>query len=167
MRRVLLAPVLGIAAALPAAGCGHHEFEPPDREAKVEAAGASFTPALFGTIAWDAGGARELMGNQVYVDHCRTCHGPLGGGATDYAVARGLEVPSLTRADWPRAHPDSLRRVISVGHATGMPVFGAHDLTPREIDAVTGYILDVLRPDVLGSAPPGAAGSDAAPPRAR
>jgi mono/diheme cytochrome c family protein len=151
MRRALLASALGALAALPAAGCGHHEFEPPDREARVREAAAAYTPALFDTIAWDAGGTRGVLGNQVYVDKCRTCHGPLGDGATEYSLARGLEVPSLTRADWPRAHDDSLRRVISVGHVSGMPVFGAHGLTPREIDAVTGYILDVLRPDVLGS----------------
>ena len=69
---------------------------------------------------------------------CRTCHGPMGQGTTDYAVARGLEVPSLTEPDWARAHPDSLRRVIYVGHPSGMPVFGERRLSPREGDAVAG-----------------------------
>jgi len=151
VRRALLGPALGIAVALPAAGCGQHEFEPPDREAKVREAAASYSQALFDTVTWDAGGARELLGNQVYVEHCRLCHGSLGEGATDYALERGLDVPALTRDDWPRAHPDSLRRVIFVGHVAGMPVFGEGDLTLREIDAVTGYVLDVLRPDVQGS----------------
>lgn len=151
MRRAVLASALGVAVALPAAGCGRHEFEPPDREARVREAAAAYTPTLFDTIAWDADETRGVFGNQVYVEKCRTCHGPLGEGATEYALARGLEVPSLIRSDWPRAHADSLRRVISVGHVSGMPVFGDRDLTPREIDAVTGYILDVLRPDALGS----------------
>ncbi len=142
-------PLLGMAAAFAVAACGHHEFEPPDREAKVREAAASFTPATFDTIAWDSAEACHVLGNLIYVEHCRTCHGPLGQGGTDYAVTQGLEVPSLTRPGWRLADPDSLHRVISVGHAAGMPVFGIHDLTPREIDAVAGYVLHVLRPDVL------------------
>ncbi|MHB1194952.1 MAG: c-type cytochrome [Longimicrobiales bacterium] len=149
--RAAFGPLLGIAAALAVAACGHHEFEPPDREAKVREAEASYTPELFDTLAWDSAGARYVLGNRVYVEQCRTCHGSLGQGGTDYAVAQGLEVPSLTQPGWSLADLDSLHRVISVGHATGMPVFGDHDLTPREIDAVAGYILDVLRPDVLGA----------------
>ena len=142
-------PVL-LAAALSLAACGHHEFEPPDREAKVREAAATYTSALFDTIAWDAGESRDLVGNQVYVEHCRTCHGPLGNGGTDYAVAQGMEVPSLTQPGWRLADPDSLHRVVFVGHAKGMPVFGDHDLSLRDIDAVASYILNVLRPDVLG-----------------
>jgi len=150
VRRACLPP-LALAAALAVAACGHHEFEPPDRDAKVREAAASFTPALFDTLAWDSAGERQALGNQVYVEHCRTCHGSLGQGGTDYAAAQGLEVPSLTQPGWSLADPDSLHRVIFVGHAVGMPVFGDHDLTPREIDAVAGYILDVLRPEVLGA----------------
>lgn len=152
MRRALPGLLLAVVSA---AGCGHHEFEPPDREAKIEAAAASYTPALFDTIAWGTEDERGAVGNQVYLAHCRTCHGPLGQGTTDYAVERGLDVPSLTEPGWARAHPDSLHRVIYVGHPSGMPVFGGRKLSPREVDAVVGYILDVLRPDVLGQGAPG------------
>jgi len=152
MRRALPGLLL---AAVSAAGCGHHEFEPPDREAKIEAAAASFTPALFDTIAWHGEDERGVLGNQLFLEHCRACHGSLGEGGTDYALARGLEVPSLTEPGWAGAHPDSLRRAIYVGHPAGMPVFGDRKLAPREVDAVAGYILDVLRPDVLGQGAPG------------
>lgn len=151
MRRASVPSVLGLATVLTVAACGHHEFEPPDREAKVTQAQAAYDPALFDTIAWEAGEARETLGNQLYVEHCRTCHGPLGQGGTAYAAERGLDVPDLTRPDWPKADPDSLHRAIFVGHASGMPVFGDHALTPREMDALAGYILEVLRPEVLGS----------------
>ncbi|NJD19764.1 MAG: cytochrome c [Gemmatimonadetes bacterium] len=149
MRRAFLGSVLGVAVVC-AGACGHYEFEPPDREGKVREAAAAYTPAMFDSITWDAAETRSRRGNQLYVEHCRTCHGPLGQGGTDYAVQQGFEVASLVEPSWPLADPDSLHRVIFVGHADGMPVFGDHDLTPREIDAVTGYILDVLRPDVLG-----------------
>jgi len=95
-------PLLGMAAALAVAACGHREFQPPDREAKVREAAASFTPATFGTIAWDSAEARHVLGNLIYVEHCRTCHGPLGQGGTDYAVTQGLEGK---RPACPGGHP--------------------------------------------------------------
>lgn len=150
MRRAGLS-VLGLAAAAAVSACGHHEFEPPDREAKVRAAAAEYSPALFDTVSWASDDARDQLGNEVYVEHCRTCHGPLGKGGTDYAVEQKLPVPSLVEPEWRLASPDSLHRTIFVGHAEGMPIFGDHDLGPRQIDAVTGYILNVLRPDVLGA----------------
>jgi mono/diheme cytochrome c family protein len=149
MRRASL-PVLALALAASLAACSGHEFEPPDRGERVREAAAHYTPALFDTIAWGAEGERNQQGNQVYIDKCRTCHGPLGRGDTDYANARALKVPSLVEPSWALAFPDSLHRVIYVGHAQGMPIFGDGGITPREIDAVAGYILNVLRPDVLG-----------------
>ena len=47
------------------------------------------------------------------------------------------------------ADVDSLRRMIFIGHESGMPVFGDGDLSLREIDATAAYILRTLRPDVL------------------
>jgi mono/diheme cytochrome c family protein len=153
MRRGL-GPVLGVALATSLTACSSHEFEPPDRGERVREAAAHFAPALFDTITWGAPDQRSQVGNQVYIDKCRTCHGPLGEGQTDYARGQGLEVPSLVGAGWALADPDSLHRVIYVGHVQGMPIFGDGAITPREIDAVAGYILDVLRPDVLGGAQP-------------
>lgn len=137
-----------------AAACGHHEFEPPDREERVQQARQSFSTQLFDSIAWASPEERDEAGNQVYVDRCRDCHGTLGAGGTDYAAQRGLTVPSLVEPVWAMAHLDSLRHAVYAGHEEGMPTFGtAGSVTLREIDAVASYVLNVLRPDALGQQP--------------
>lgn len=150
MRRASLS-LFTLAVALGVAACGGHEFEPPDRGERVREAAATYAPSLFDSITWGAEEVRSLEGNQVYIDKCRNCHGPLGQGGTDYALARGLEVPSLVAPDWPLAVADSLHRAVYVGHEEGMPIYGDGGISLREIDAVAGYILNVLRPDVLGA----------------
>lgn len=138
-----------VCAVLVTASCGH-EFEPPDREARVAEAAEQFSPAAFDTIGWESDDARALEGNELYAARCRDCHGTLGEGGTPYAAERGLEVPSLVEPDWRlAAYPDSVRYHIFVGHAAGMPNWGVSSVTLRQIDAVTYYILDQLRPDVL------------------
>lgn len=137
------------ALLLVAVGCGDHKFDPPDPNVRVERAQAAFTPALFDTIGWDDEEGRLLEGNTIYAEDCRRCHGTLGQGGTDYAKERNLTVPTLVAPNWPLAETDSLRRRIFVGHASGMPVFGDGNLTPRQIDATAAYILRTLRPDVL------------------
>ena len=129
-------------------GCGH-EFEPPDRAARVARADSIFSTAVFDTLARPDQGARVEEGNLVYAEECRRCHGTLGDGTTDYARERQLEVPSLVERDWPLAEQDSLRRRIYIGHESGMPIFGDGELTLRQIDAATAYILLTLRPEVL------------------
>lgn len=131
-----------------ASACGH-DFEPPDRGERVQRAEARYSSAIFDTIQWAAEDARLTEGNLVYAEECRRCHGQLGLGGTDYARARDLTVPSLVGPDWPMADFDALRRMIYVGHESGMPIYGDGDLTPREIDAVAAYILLTLRPEVV------------------
>ena len=138
-----------LAAAALSLACGH-DFDPPDRGARVRAAERAYTPMVFDSVVWPNDSVRAFEGNAVYVEKCRRCHGTLGSGDTEYARARGLEVPSLTEADWPLASLDTLRRVIFVGHEEGMPIYGASGITPREMDASAAYILDTLRPEVLG-----------------
>lgn len=140
----------GLLTGVLVAGCGDREFEPPDREARVEAAAADFTMAVFDTVTWADPDERAFRGNVVYATHCRSCHGSVGEAGTDYARERGLEVPSLVRKDWRLAGArDSVLHRIFVGHAAGMPTWGVAGLTPREMDAVTHYLLEVLRPEVL------------------
>jgi len=141
--------ILAMLSVLAAVGCGDHEFEPPDPSVRVDRAAARFTPALFDTVGWEGEATQLTEGNTIYAETCRRCHGPLGQGGTDYARERNLSVPTLVAPDWRLAEPDSLRRRIYVGHASGMPVYGDGDLTPREIDATAAYILRTLRPDVL------------------
>lgn len=75
----------------------------------------------------------------------------IGRGDTPYAANRGLEVPSLVEADWRYAEArDSVLHRVFVGHLGGMPTWGVAGLTPREMDAVTHYLLEVLRPEVIG-----------------
>lgn len=134
------------------AGCADHEFEPPDREAQVEEAEAQYSASLFDSIAWPADSVRAFEGNLVYSAECRQCHGPLGRGGTDYAEERDLGVPSLVEAEWEYAGDlDATRRRIFTGHPEGMPTWGVGRLEPREIDAVAFYLLERLRPEVLGS----------------
>jgi mono/diheme cytochrome c family protein len=143
--------VLGAGMLMLIVGACGHEFEPPDREARVAEAAERFATVSFDTVTWEGDDERALVGNEFYAARCRDCHGTLGEGATPYAAERGLEVPSLVEADWRyESRPDSVRFHIFVGHAAGMPNWGMSDVTLRQIDAVTFYLLDRLRPEVLG-----------------
>ncbi|HSR43479.1 MAG TPA: c-type cytochrome [Longimicrobiales bacterium] len=141
-----------LVACLGVGACGpEHEFEPPDREEQVAEADTLFSAAVFDTLTWPSDEARALEGNVVYSSRCRQCHGPLGRGGTDYATERDLDVSSLVEPGWEYADdPDGVRRRIFAGHPEGMPTFGVAGITPREIDATAFYILERLRPEVLG-----------------
>ena len=110
-----------------------------------------FTPALFDSVTWASDSIRALEGNVVYSTYCRSCHGPLGTGGTEYARSRELDVPSLVVEEWSYAESrDSILHRIFVGHAAGMPTWGVAGISPREMDAVAWYVTEVLRPEVLG-----------------
>ena len=145
-----LGPWIALLAAGVLAGCTEHEFEPPDQEARVAQAAEAYSASLFDSIAWDAASTRAFDGNVVYSTYCRNCHGTPGAGGTDYARNRDRDVPSPVQPDWRLAgSADSIRYRIFVGHASGMPNWGVAGITPREIDAVTFYLTEVLRPEVL------------------
>jgi mono/diheme cytochrome c family protein len=144
-------PALALLLVVGAAACEKHEFEPPDRDAQVEEASRRYSQALFDTVTWASDSARAFEGNALYAASCRRCHGTLGRGDTELAAERGLEVPSLVEPDWPYAvSVDTVRHRIFAGHPEGMPTFGVARLSPREIDGVAWYILEELRPEVLG-----------------
>lgn len=139
-----------------AGGCEKKEFEPPDRGAQVAEASAAYAPESFDTLTWASDSVRALEGNATYAATCRRCHGPLGTGSTDLAEERELNVPSLVEPNWRLAASlDSVRHRIWAGHAEGMPTFGVARLGPREIDGAAWYILERLRPEVLGEPPSG------------
>jgi mono/diheme cytochrome c family protein len=144
----------GMAAAVGALGgaigCEGHEYERPSREAQVQQADSLLTPETFDTIAWSSDSLRIAAGNNAWAAQCRSCHGYLGQGDTDYARQHNLQPPSLVREDWPYTDIDAVRRRIFIGHPEGMPTWGVAGITPREIDAVAYYLLEVLRPEVLG-----------------
>ena len=145
--RALRALLAATAAA--SAACGY-DFDPPDRAARVERLTERYTPALFDSVTWDDPGERLLLGNTVYAERCSRCHGALGSGVTPYAEVRRLEVPSIVQPGWPMAELDSVRRKLFTGHEAGMPTFGEGSLGVREIDAAAAYVLETLRPEVLG-----------------
>lgn len=142
-----------LTGTLLAAACDKHEFEPPSRAKQVAQADSLYSPALFDTVAWASDSARAFEGNNVYAAHCRKCHGFEGqGGQTPYAKSRGLTVPSLVRPEWPYGSDvDAVRRRIFEGHPSGMPTWGVAGIMPREIDAVAHYIVDELRPEMIGT----------------
>jgi mono/diheme cytochrome c family protein len=142
-------PGLILTFVLVTTACGH-EFEPPDRGERIRQAESTYSPSLFDTVTWAEGEDRNGLGNEIYAEKCRRCHGPLGRGDTDYAREQGLAIPSLVEPEWAHMAMDSLRKTIYVGHEEGMPIYGDGGITPREIDAVASYVLNVLRPDVLG-----------------
>lgn len=130
--------------------CGEKTFDPPDREARVAAAEERFEEVVFDTLTWEDSDERGFIGNAIYASRCRDCHGTLGRGSTEYAQSRGLDVPSLVEPDWRMASSiDSVRHRVFVGHAAGMPTWGVAGITNREIDAVSFYLLEQLRPEVL------------------
>ena len=141
-----------LAGAALLAGCEKkYEFDPPSREERVEEAERLYTPALFDTISWESAEERNVIGNAIYAARCRRCHGTLGRGETEYARERDLEVPSLVEPEWRFAGDvEAARREVFTGHPVGMPTRGVAGLTPREMDAVTHYVVDQLREDVLG-----------------
>ena len=146
----VLAAVLLLAAGMTA--CKGHEFHPPDRDERVAAALAEFELLRFDTIGWESDPSRLQAGNEVYATTCRRCHGTVGEGQTDYARTRNLDVPSLVEPEWQWSDSlEALRRQVYTGHAAGMPTFSLSGVTPREIDAVSAYIIFQLRPDVLGN----------------
>ena len=117
----------------------------------MESAERVYSPALFDTISWESTEERNVIGNAIFAARCRRCHGTLGGGGTEYARQRDLEVPSLVEPEWRFAGDvEAARREVFVGHPVGMPTWGVAGLTLREIDAVSHYVVDQLREDVLG-----------------
>ena len=143
-----------IALAALTGACEEHEFHPPSEEARVAQADSAYSPALFDSVNWESPDRRLEAGNLVYADECRRCHGPLGRGDTEYAERNDIDVPSLVEPDWKfDGAADSVRYSIFVGHVGGMPQWGVGRLSPRQIDAVTAYLLEQLRPEVLGNEP--------------
>ena len=146
--RFLALSVLALGAA---AGCSDHEFHPPAEEDRVAEAEAQYDAARFDTLTWASDSVRLEAGNLVYATECRRCHGPLGQGDTDYVRRNDLEIPSLVEPDWEFADDlEGVHRRIFVGHVGGMPNWGVGKLSERQIDAVSYYLLEQLRPEVAG-----------------
>lgn len=108
---------------------------------------SQLTAETFDTIQWPADSVALARGAVVWVYSCRRCHGDEGYGDGGF-VQRGvtLEPPSLRAPDWRfRDDLDGIRRQVYVGTEDGMPHWGLVGLKPRDIDAVSRYIQQVVR----------------------
>ena len=144
------APASAFSICVLIAGCGEHEFHPPSAEERMVEADTFYSSALFDSIVWADPDDRSVQGAEVFATECRNCHGVMGKGGTEYAAERELDVPSLVEADWEYdGDLEAVRHRVFVGHPEGMPTWGVAGITPREIDAVSNYVLTMLRPEVL------------------
>jgi mono/diheme cytochrome c family protein len=71
-------------------------------------------------------------GLAIYADRCAICHGPLGAGDGEQAIAAGLEPRNFTDPAFHRtADPQKMFDIISNGNlANGMPPFGPASSNP-------------------------------------
>lgn len=146
MRRAI--PVLVSLAWLGAWGCGSGPEQRLSRADSVGVALLTFDETVFDTIGWTSGEEVLARGEVVFETSCAKCHGPEGRGDGGF-VLNGVTLtpPSFLGADWRYANrPIRLRRQIFSGSVQGMPYWGLVGLQYRDIDAVSSYILQVLRP---------------------
>ena len=147
---------LALLTTLLVVACEKPQFDPPSAEDRLREATEAFGEISFDSIQWDDREVMLVRGASLYGTDCRDCHGTLGRGGTPYGEEHGIEVPSIVEPEWEyEDNLDAVRRRIFTGHTSGMPTHGIAGLTPREIDAVARYVLEQLRPEVLGRLGPG------------
>ncbi len=118
------------------------------RADSVAQAAAAYDAAAFDTIQWPSDNDMWERGGVVWSFSCQTCHGTDGQGKGETAVSAGLDMPNLVASDWELAdNLPEIRRAIYIGHETEMPSWGLVGLKYRDIDAVSHYINDLLRPN--------------------
>ena len=144
--------------ALLALGCGEEERTPEERAERLRAARAdsvamaeaAYDAAAYDTVSWVTVKERLDRGRVVWQYSCAKCHGPNGVGTGDLAMEWELAMPDLTQPDWEYAgDEEAIRHRVFVGHESEMPNWGLHGLKPRDIDAVTGFIISGLRGEPL------------------
>jgi mono/diheme cytochrome c family protein len=114
----------------------------------VAMAEAQLTPEMFDSISWASETAALERGAVVWTYSCRRCHGDYGRGDGGFVQAGDtLRPPSIVDYEWRFADDrEGMRRVIFTGTDGRMPHWGLVGLKPRDADAVSLYILHVLRP---------------------
>ncbi len=151
MRRLF--PIIAALAWIGACGGEPPAQEPvaqgPSRADSVQIAATAFDSAAFDTITWKNQQEAIERGGLVYRISCSKCHGDGGRGNGNF-VFRGdtLRPPSFLTKDWRFADdPMGLRKTIFTGNVFGMPYWGLVGLKYRDLDAVSRYIVDFLRPN--------------------
>lgn len=117
------------------------------RADSVEMAAAQYDTAAFDTLAWESQEERINRGALVYRISCEKCHGQQGRGDGRVAAAADtINPPSFVDPEWDLAGDlGAMRAKVFSGTTEGMPHWGLHGLTYKDIDAVTAYILEVIR----------------------
>jgi mono/diheme cytochrome c family protein len=115
----------------------------------VAVAATRYNPAMFDTVHWASDSVRLARGADVFKWACAECHGPQGYGDGKKVTPKGdtLRPPNFHDAAWRLAGDrEAVRRKIYTGNVQGMPHWGLRHIEPRDIDAVSSYILTVLHP---------------------
>lgn len=146
MRRVPFA-LLGI-SLLVACGDGQTQEQAEARPDSVALALEQFDTSVFDSITWNTDTARINRGAVVWTFSCRKCHGEVGHGDAGFVIAGDTLVPpDFAEPGW-RLATDRLElmKYIYAGNQEGMPHWGIQGLKPRDIDAVSTYIQELLVP---------------------
>lgn len=143
MRRLPLA--LLVTLLLGACGGGGGEEQGMTPADSVAMAMEQYSPALFDTITWSADSAQFNRGRIVWAYSCKKCHGEQGLGDGDEVTSGDTIKPPNFATGWRFGSDRSaVIKAIFAGTAEGMPHWGMSGLKPRDIDAVTAYILKNL-----------------------
>lgn len=118
--------------------------EAATQDSLMNAASAAFDASVFDTVTWEEPQKRMDRGQQVYNFSCDKCHGLEGLG--DGGFVQGgdtLRPPSFREPTWRMAgDAAAIQQAIFVGTAENMPHWGLAGLNPKDVDAVTHYILE-------------------------
>ena len=149
---ILGVALLGVSACAPEA----EESPLPRISDAAELVRPSFDASIYDTLSWSSDAAALERGKTVFEEHCQECHGVTGAGEGGYIFGgQTLQPPSWIVSGWSFADsPLALRRYIFAGSVGGMPYWGLTGVSDRDIDAVSRYITEVLRP-TYGERPPG------------
>lgn len=146
MRRIFLLAVVATAACQQAKS---QAAAPPSATDTVTVAQAQFSDASFDTVKWASDSVRVARGADVFKWACAECHGPEGYGNGGKVTPKGdtLRPPNFHDAAWRLAgDTEAVRKKVYSGNVLGMPHWGLRRMEPRDIDAVSHYILTVLHP---------------------
>jgi mono/diheme cytochrome c family protein len=147
MRRAIFM-MLGSALLAVAACSSDNESQAVSSALSVDIQRPPFDATVFDTLTWSSKEELLARGQAVFEANCEKCHGPTGGGEEGFTY-NGLSYtpPSWLVADWRFANdPIGLRQYIYSGSVGDMPYWGLAGVSYRDLDAVSNYIVNVLRP---------------------
>lgn len=145
MRRVPLFLVVSLLAAC-SGGAQNEGVATAEGDTLLTAALASYSPAVFDSIAWTTDTARTNRGAVVWSFSCKKCHGEAGRGDGGWVInGDTLRPPDFQQPGWRFATDEAeLMKYVYTGNPNGMPHWGVEGLKPRNISAVAAYIQTLM-----------------------